>query len=438
MKKDLKKSLLLLFVLIAIQTNAQIDNLSNLSPEWIKTAGRNAAFDGTDGVAYNPAGLTKLKEGFHLSIGNQSLMRKPSHEYDLGFGSQKFEQDGNDLFVPNLYFSYNKPSWAVWAGAYISGGGAVANYPKGSINTDFIGLGLLNAFGGAYAETKNQYLKASSYYLTGTVGVSFEVDEALSFALGIRYLNAQNKTEAGTTLTSSPVGMEDAAVAIEANDIASGFAGVFGVHATPCENFNISFRFESAAKLDFTTEQVTDNLEEISGGTAELVTDGEKHRRDLPGIFGLGLGYDFSKKFRVSAEMNYYMQTMADWGAFSDDINLVSIAGDAINYGASIEYKFTPGISWGLGGTYTILDFGDKDAYYTSLGVFETVPANNFTAGTGFTLNFTDNFRVNVAAAKTFYEKDEKIKALIASPMDLDVTVNNDVLFLGVGLDFTF
>lgn len=430
MKKDLKKSLLLLFVLMAIQTNAQIDNLSNLSPEWIKTVGRNAAFDGTDGVAYNPAGLTKLKEGFHLSIGNQSLMRKPSHEYDLGFGSQKFEQDGNDLFVPNLYLSYNKPSWAVWAGAYISGGGAVANYPQGSINTDLLGMQILQNLGGAYGETKNQYLKASSYYLTGTAGVSFKVDEALSFAFGVRYVTAKNKTEAGTTLTSSPLGLEDTPLSFEAKDNASGLAGVFGVHANPCENFNISFRFETAAKLNFETDSIKDDI--------GLIADGTKHRRDLPGMFGIGLGYNFTDKFRASAEMNYYMQTMADWGAFSDDINLVSIAGDAINYGASIEYKFTPGISWGLGGTYTILDFGDKDAYYTSLGVFETAPANNFTAGTGFTLNFTDNFRVNIAAAKTFYEKDEKIKALIASPLDLDVTVNNDVLFLGVGLDITF
>ena len=111
-----------------------MDNLTNLSVEWMRMPARNAASDSADIVVYNPAALVRLAEGFHLNLGNQSLLRKPSHAYDMGYrtGERSFGQDGIDAFLPNFYASYNKGKWAVYGGVYISGGGAVADYPQGS------------------------------------------------------------------------------------------------------------------------------------------------------------------------------------------------------------------------------------------------------------------------------------------------------------------
>ncbi len=83
---------------------AQMDNLTNLSVEWMRMPARNAATDSTDIVVYNPAALVRLGEGFHLNIGNQSLLRKPSHTYDLGLGAgeQSFGQAGMDAVLPTL------------------------------------------------------------------------------------------------------------------------------------------------------------------------------------------------------------------------------------------------------------------------------------------------------------------------------------------------
>ena len=78
----MKKLILISMVCVAFNLQAQMDNLSNLSAEWMRTGARNAATSGTDIVAYNPAGLTQLENGFHVNLSNQSLFRKPTHSYE--------------------------------------------------------------------------------------------------------------------------------------------------------------------------------------------------------------------------------------------------------------------------------------------------------------------------------------------------------------------
>src|SRR6187551_2354065 len=96
-----KNSLLLVSGLVICSFNAvaQIDNLANMSSEWIRSSARNAATDAADIVVYNPAGLTNLEDGLHINFSNQFLFRKPGHKYDVGMGEgvRKFEQQSADL-----------------------------------------------------------------------------------------------------------------------------------------------------------------------------------------------------------------------------------------------------------------------------------------------------------------------------------------------------
>ena len=117
-----KIQFLLSLCLLTVVAQAQHDNLVNMSAEWVRTPARNAATDAGDIVVYNPAGLVKMNDGFHINIGNQSLFRKPSHTFDfgLGAGEQTFTQDGNDLFLPNLYMSYKKDRFKSFQVPYYS------------------------------------------------------------------------------------------------------------------------------------------------------------------------------------------------------------------------------------------------------------------------------------------------------------------------------
>ena len=72
--------LLTAIILLNLPATAQLDNLSNMSAEWIRSSARNAATDAADIVVYNPAGLTSLQNGFHINVSNQFINRNPSHQ----------------------------------------------------------------------------------------------------------------------------------------------------------------------------------------------------------------------------------------------------------------------------------------------------------------------------------------------------------------------
>ncbi|MGI6397062.1 MAG: hypothetical protein ACOX3E_07640 [Desulfomonilia bacterium] len=173
----LKRVLIVLGILGVVfvpQARAQIDNLTNMSAEWVRLANRNAATDAADIVVYNPAGLASLSDGFHLNVSNQTLFRKPQHEFvdPITSGPVSFEQDDPDWFMPNVYAAYTKDRWSVFTGIYIPGNGASLDYPDGSITTRLIGLELIqeinqqifDAFGveNAYTALANESIEASS------------------------------------------------------------------------------------------------------------------------------------------------------------------------------------------------------------------------------------------------------------------------------------
>lgn len=430
-----KKHLIILstFVscLFASNAEAQIDNLNNLSAEWIRSGARNASVDGTDIMVYNPGGVALLKPGFHIDLGNQSLFRRPSHEYDLGFGKTKFMQEGNDLLVPNLFLSYNKSKWALFGAVYIAGGGATANYPKGSITTDLISLGTLDAYMGAYSSAKNQYLKASSYYLATAIGGAYNVNDKFSFGLFIRNIVAKNKTEAGFTLSGSPIQYPDLPVLLKTEDKASGLGVVAGVDVKPFAKLNITLRYESKVTLDFKTKVQNDDL--------SLAVDGEKNRRDLPAVAGLGIGYAVNNKFKILYDFNYYFQTQADWGTIetaTSSLKLSKLAGDALATGLAFEYNFTPKLLASAGAVYTLDNYKDKPNYFTHLGAYEVVQDNNicFNAGVGYKV--TEKIKINAGLFHAFYPKDKKVKSVNAG--GVDVTINNAVTGIGLGLDLSF
>src|SRR5450759_46643 len=47
---------------------------TNQSAAWVRLPSRNASI-GIDAVYYNPAGLMKLENGFHISLSNQSIFQ---------------------------------------------------------------------------------------------------------------------------------------------------------------------------------------------------------------------------------------------------------------------------------------------------------------------------------------------------------------------------
>jgi len=85
-----------------------------------------------DAIYYNPAGLTKLGNGFHFSLNNQTLFSKRT--IDNGFpllNDQKYIGDVTIPFFPGIYAAYKMDRWVFSFGFNPNSGGGTANYGKG-------------------------------------------------------------------------------------------------------------------------------------------------------------------------------------------------------------------------------------------------------------------------------------------------------------------
>jgi long-chain fatty acid transport protein len=434
MKKSIFSIILLLIVATFNEGFAQHDNLINSSAEWVRTPARNAANDAGDIVVYNPAGTVKLSEGFHINLGNQSLFRKPTHSWDLGMGEgeKSASQSGNDLFLPNFYATYKSGNWALFTGIFIAGGGATANYPSGSINTDLVGLQALMAAQGAYGATKGQYLKATSMYLTSTMGMAYSLSNKISMAISGRYIDAKNTTKAGVTLTASPLGLDDAPLELNTEDKAIGFGGVISMMYDVSPRFRSTLRYETAVNLNFETTQVKDDL--------GITTNGEKSRRDLPAVLAWGAAFAASTNVSIYGDVNYYFQKNANWGDFNNGTSVEDysdMAGDALSVNLAATFNISPKLMWSTGGGYTDFKYSDISGYFTKTGAFETIPTDNWNINTGFSVKASKNVNMTFGYMHTFYASNQ-IKAQLASPLDVTVKTENSLDAVAIGFDLTF
>ncbi len=420
-----------LCTLFPIALSGQIDNLTNMSADWIRMANRNAASDAVDIVVYNPAGLTKLAEGFHLNLSNQTLVRNPKHTFDLGLGAgiQSFSQDGLDPVLPNLYAAYKKNNWCIFGGVYIPGGGATVNYPNGSLSTQLLGLMVMPA--GIYDYFKNDYFKVSSLYLATTVGGAYAFNDVISISAGVRYIRATNKVKLGLILADSTQTLPDTPLQLETKETADGVGGVFGIDFTPIPELNIGIRYETKIKLEFETGLVNDDF----GGT--IASDGDKYHRDFPGMLGVGVSYNFSPKFRAEVDFNYFFQKQANWGILESlwgEFGYSDLAGDCYSIGAAFNYQAAPKLQLSAGFLYTKFKFLDINYYYTTLGAFEVLYSDNVNIGAGLRFDLTKKIKLSLGAGYTIW-KDETIKASNAFPLDVDVYTANKSFAFAVGFD---
>lgn len=395
---------------------AQIVNLTTLSAEWQRTGNRNAATDAADIVFYNPAGLTKMADGIYLNISNQTLLRFPEHTVDyspMGGTEKTYSHEGVDWFVPNAFFAYKKDNWAVFTGFFIPAGGASVHYPDGSITTEMIGNMA------SEAPVIDQSLDASSIYISGMVGGSYAVNEMISIAAGIRYVNAENRIKGEATGALGTVNVDIA-------ETADGFSGVIGINITPLPELNIGMRYETITIMKFETE-----VKEDTTGLG-MFTDGEKNRNDIPAVFAVGAMYTLTPDLALEADFNYYFQTQADWGKDDDGDDYSRHAGDSFMTGAAIIYKVNRKITASAGITYSVFLWENQDAYYTKLGAYETLYGDNLAIMAGAAVEVADGIRLNLAYSYTWWMDDTTLAG------DLNVKTSNSAHALAVGADCRF
>ncbi len=167
---------------------------TNQSAAWARMLVRDASTD-IDAVYYNPAGLTKLADGFHFSINSQSIFQTQTVTNSFPYlNEKKYIGNVSAPIFPSVYAAYKTGKWAFSIGFNPIGGGGGAEFKKGlpSIEVPISSLvGSFNALG-VTGYSANLYFKGTSVYWGLQAGVSYEVNDYLSLYLGARYVMAKN------------------------------------------------------------------------------------------------------------------------------------------------------------------------------------------------------------------------------------------------------
>jgi long-subunit fatty acid transport protein len=174
---------------------------TNQSTSWVRLPSRNASTS-IDAVFYNPAGLTKLENGFHFSLSNQTIFQTkdvknfyagPGGSY--GLNQYVYLGDVAAPVYPGVYGAYKKDRFVFSLGFNPIGGGGGAEYKIGLPSFEMTPSDLVPSLQPTYGTSQyrlDAYLKGSSVFFGLQGGVSFKINEWLSVAAGMRYVSARN------------------------------------------------------------------------------------------------------------------------------------------------------------------------------------------------------------------------------------------------------
>ena len=173
---------------------------TNQSAMYTRMPARDATL-GIDAVYYNPAGLTKLADGFHFSINNQFIGQTRTVTSDYQYlNDPKYLGDVSAPLFPGIYAVYKTGNWAFSAGFNPIGGGGGATYNRGlpSFETPISDLppALSSQGQNVTAYRMNAFFEGTSVFFGFQANVSYAINDMISVAIGGRYVTA-NETYNG-------------------------------------------------------------------------------------------------------------------------------------------------------------------------------------------------------------------------------------------------
>ena len=443
----MKKCLITLAVVLLILplVNATIITNTNQSATYLRLLARNASYT-IDAVYYNPAGLTKLQDGFHLAFHNQTISQEKTinNQFPL-LNRSEFVGEVNVPIFPNFYAVYKKGKFALSFGFGPNAGGGSADYANGlpSFESNYAMLPLLvSGFGiptTQYSADIN--FSGSSIYLGFQLNASYAVSDIFSVAGGVRMISAKNTYEGsisnvrinpGHPLLNPTGGLMSAAqfftmigqpgyaasvgdLSVDAAQTGSAFTPILSLCLTPMDGLVIAARYEFNTNLELVNDTVID--------PTGMFPDGAKTRADIPAILGFGIEYSVMPTLRFMATFNTYFDKQADWNgaeAFVDS-NSYDIAVGA-------EYDISKAILISAGYMRTVISVGAE--YQSDL----THELSSSTIAFGGQVKILPRLDFDLGVIFVTYDEDSiSIPYLIGS---FDEKYNRSTIAIAVGLGY--
>lgn len=174
---------------------------TNQNVAFLRNPARDGAI-GIDGVYSNPAGVSFLGTGFHLSLNIQSAYQ--TREVTSTFGgfkygkgndgtTKKFTGDAKAPVIPSFQAAYNWGRWSVSAGFAIGGGGGKCTFDEGLGSFECQAALLPMLLGEKMGITRysmDSYMRGRQYYYGFQVGAGYKINDHLSAFVGGRVVYA--------------------------------------------------------------------------------------------------------------------------------------------------------------------------------------------------------------------------------------------------------
>lgn len=423
---------------------------SNQSAAYMRMLARDASTS-IDAVYYNPAGLTKLNDGFHFSLNNQTLFSKRT--IDNGFptlNEHKYTGDVTVPFFPGIYAAYKMDRWVFSFGFNPNSGGGTANYGKGlpsfEIPFSTIPMGLSAMGIPTTAYTADLSFDGSSVFWGSQVGASYKFNDMFSAFAGVRMINAINTykgdiknvrinpvyagnpsgnfmlasdffTQIGNTANAAATSDQH----VDVRQTGTGYTPMVGLNISPNDKINIGIKYEFKTKLELTNHTKSDVV-------TNMFPDGAKYRSDLPALLTIGVDYKILPDLKLSAGLHHYFDKNADWDGKENfiDKNLYELA-------FGMEYNITDKILLSAG--YLYVQTGVGQGYQTDINY--SLSSNSVAFGGAFKAN--EHLTINLGMLYTQYIQGERT---IDYPQyginGIKETYNRNNIGFGIGFDFSF
>lgn len=439
---------------------------TNQSAHFIRMVARDASVQ-IDAAYTNPAGLVKLKDGFHFSFTNQSAFQTRTitstfepFKYNGGSITKEFEGKASAPIIPSLQAAYKKGKWVLSGNLAVTGGGGKATFNDGL--PSFEGLlasipHLLNSNGIPTTQySVDAYMRGSSFIYGAQMGGSYAINDMFSAYAGFR-LNIVNNGYEGylknfkinpTHPLLNPNGdMVPAAPFLEQIPSLAPLAQVAadreidnkqtGWGVNPILGFNFSYdRLNVGMKYEFKTSLDVESktVDGKDGGLAQF-KDGVNTPHDIPALFTIGASYQILPNLSASVGYHHFF----DSDAKMDGDKQKHINGGTNEYLFGAEYRINRMFLVSAGAQIT--RYGVTDDYQKDL----SFSINSYSIGLGGAVNVAENVMINIGYFWTTYSDWTKkvdtyitaVPQFAAAGGGTDVFSRTNKVF-AVGVDFSF
>jgi long-chain fatty acid transport protein len=448
-------------VYVNIASAGGIVTNTNQSASYIRVPSRNASLE-IDAVYYNPAGLTRLDDGLHISINNQVISQTRTITNNLSsLNRNEFTGEVYVPVFPGVYAAYKTGNLALSFGVNPVGGGGMVEFADGlpSIESGISRLVPTLDRYGVTGYRNDLYFEGSSVYLGGQLGASYELFGVVSVFGGGRFVMASSRYEGyvrniqvntpegwmrpGTYLsefvaptltglqrtivlaTASSLNEATADAEIDVKQKGYAIIPVVGLNIKPGDRFNIGLKYEFLTRLELENETVTD-------GTG-MFPDGRTFRSDLPALLAAGVSFQANPRLNVSGSIHYYFDKDADYGRMVNGISVTN--SEVINnnfFEAAVGFEYTLTDYLRLSAGYLRTQSGVTSNFQTDIS--HSLSTNN--GGVGARIAINEMIAVNLGFMMSFYDEDSR--RFIYESVSVTERYNRDNMVFALGADLKF